>query len=118
MGSRHIMAVIKIPIEVGSQGETEYNTLLERATVVFEECVELPPIQDHDSIDFMNEISRILIKDQSGLEETDCKGLETEETETIIISECHKAKKPLNSSFKRYCDNRKRVRYTCKIYSA
>ena len=99
---KYIMAVIKIPIEVAENDE--YNSFLDRAIVTFEECDELPPIQDHDSIDLVGELSRLL----SGQEDI------------IPLGELRRAKKPLNSSFKKYhlkSKRKSRIQYTSKVYS-
>ena len=115
----YVFANIQIPIHIQPTGE--FNTLLERALIHFSECNELPPVQNHDSADLLQEIRKWCKFSAPGDPNTPPTESSPPPTLWIDHNEMKLSKKPLNASFKKYHTKtskhkKSRILYTHKHY--
>lgn len=118
--NEYVFANIQIPIQIHPTGE--FNTMLERALIHFSECSELPPLQDHDSHDLLQEIRKWCRFSPSFADLNTSSNESPPLTLWLDPSEIKLSKKPLNASFKKYHTKtskhkKSRIMYTHKHYS-
>lgn len=79
---KHIYAVVKLPIEITSDGS--YNILSERISTTIEPCDELPPINEDQASGIIEQIQSIMSSNTA----TDVEiHHENESTENSVVSD-------------------------------